>query len=572
MDRNTELHFSQVPTLDISRCKLTKKHDHKTTFNTGDLIPIYCDDILPGTTVKMEMASLVRMMTPIAPVMDNAFLDIYFYFVPHRLVWDHWVNFMGENDDAPWTQTTDYEIPQLTCPSGGWSKGSLADYFGLPTEVEGNGWSANALPFRAYCLCWNSWFRDENLETPVYITKGDSDTTGVNKGVNYDPVTDTEAGAAPLKVCKFHDYFTSALPQPQKGPSVQVPLGDKAKIYYGEGNLSGVTSNDRPIGKEVVVTGNTTGYGTSGIFRSPNSDYSGVDADDLNGNMSNTIYADLSSAIGATVTQLRQSFAVQKFYERDARSGTRYIESILAHFRVTNPDFRMQRPEYMGGLRVPINMNQVVQTDASSYNLVPNYTDPSSPSPSTLTWGTKDTTPQGNLAAYSATSNTDKDLFTHSFTEHGTLLGLAVVRTQHTYQQGLNKMWSRKKKFDFYWPELANLSETAILNKELYLQGTSADDEAFGYQEMWAEYRYKPDMITGEMRSNYSQSLDIWHYADDYASLPSLGSEWIQEPTENMARTLAVQSHDQFFGDFYFEPTYALPMPLYSVPGLIDHH
>lgn len=564
MDRNTELHFSQVPTLDISRCKLTKKHDHKTTFNTGDIIPIYVDDILPGTTIKMKMASLVRMMTPIAPVMDNAFLDLYWYFTPHRLVWEHWVNFMGENDNAPWTQQTQYEIPQIECPSGGWAKGSLADYFGLPTKVIGNGWTANALPFRAYSLVINSWFRDENLETPLYITKGDSTVTGKNKGANYDPITDTELGAAPFKACKFHDYFTSALPQPQKGPAVTVPLGDKAPIIgqKAETPIQGYTEATGLIDEPLAFgSGSTRGFV-----------YSDEDGTQLNTSQYIGLAADLSAAIGATVTQLRQSFAVQKFYERDARSGTRYIETILAHFRVTNPDFRMQRPEYLGGCRVPINMNQVVQTDASATELVPNYTDPDHPSPSTLSWETSDKTPQGNLAAYSATSNTDNDMFVHSFTEHGTLMCLAVVRTQHTYQQGLNKMWSRKGKFDFYWPELANLSETAILNKEIYLQGTDKDNEAFGYQEMWAEYRMMPDQISGELRSNYEQSLDIWHYGDDYSTLPSLGSDWIKEPEENMARTLAVQSHDQFFADFYFEPTYALPMPLYSVPGLIDHH
>lgn len=559
MDRNTELHFSQVPTLDISRCKLTKKHDHKTTFNTGDIIPIYVDDILPGTTVKMEMASLVRMMTPIAPVMDNCFLDVYFYFVPNRLTWDHWVNFMGENDNAPWTQPSVYEVPQITCPSGGWAKGSLADYFGLPTEVEGDGWKANALPFRAYCAIWNTWFRDQNLETPVYISKGDSDTTGVNKGVNYDPVTDTECGAAPLKACKFHDFYTSALPQPQKGPSVTVPLGDYAPVLFGE-NVVPNTTNQTLIG-DIPTVSNTTGAGNAPI--------SAWDPDtesyhSFTTGLGNSLYTDLSEAVGATVTQLRQSFAVQKFYERDARSGTRYIETILAHFRVTNPDFRMQRPEYMGGVRIPININQVVQTDSTRKS---SYYDED-----TSGWITEQSTPQGNLAAYSATAHNDKDLFTHSFTEHGILMGLAVVRTQHTYQQGLNKMWSRKGKFDYYWPELANLSETAILNKEIFLQGKDIDNEAFGYQEMWAEYRYKPDIVTGEMRSNYAQSLDIWHYADDYASLPALSSDWIKEPEENMARTLAIQSHDQFFGDFYFEPTYALPMPLYSVPGLIDHH
>lgn len=561
-DRNTELHFSSVPTLDISRCKLTKKHDHKTTFNNGDLIPIYVDDIIPGTTVKMEMASLVRMMTPIAPVMDNAFLDIYFYFVPYRLVWEHWKQFMGENDTAPWAQSQTYEVPQITCPSGGWAKGSLADYFGLPTGVIGSGWKCNALPFRCYSLIYNEWFRDENLQTPVYISTGDSDTTGKNKDLNYDPITDTECGAAPMKVCKFHDYFTSALPQPQKGPQVTVPIGQEAPVIAGHAfNESDTDTNI--LGKGV--------YANYQNFRF-------YDLTTGTGNMmpsngkSNSLIVDLSEAVGATVTQLRQSFAVQKFYERAARGGSRYIETILSHFRVTNPDFRMQRPEYMGGVRIPVNMNQVVQTDASAMELVPNYTDPSNPSPSTLSWSTQDKTPQGNLAAYSATSHNDRDLFTHSFTEHGCLMGLAVVRTQHTYQQGLNRMWSRKGMFDFYWPELANLSEQGIKNKEIYLQGNSTDDEAFGYQEAWAEYRYKPDMITGEMRSNYAQSLDIWHYGDDYAALPSLGSDWIKEPEENMARTLAVQSHDQFMGDFYFEPTYALPMPLYSVPGLIDHH
>ena len=559
MDRNTELHFSSVPTLDISRCKLTKKHDHKTTFNNGDIIPIYVDDILPGTTVKMNMASVVRMMTPIAPVMDNAYLDIYFYFTPYRLIWEHWTNFMGENDTAPWTQTQNYTIPQITCPSGGWAKGSLADYFGLPTGVIGSGWKANALPFRAYCKIYNDWFRDENLKTPVYISTGDSDTTGKNKGNQYDPVTDTECGAAPLKAAKFHDYFTSALPSTQKGTAVNVPLGSTAPIItavpekaYGSTNK--ISSSD----KWTVGFASTTQNDINQLYDVT------TPTNHLPSPYSAQIVADLSNAVGATVNQLRQAFAVQKFYERAARGGTRYIETILSHFRVTNPDFRMQRPEYMGGTRVPINMNQVVQTDSSGKS---SYYDSTSSG-----WVTEEKTPQGNLAAYSATADSNKDMWTHSFTEHGVLMGLAVVRCDHTYQQGLNRMWSRKSMFDFYWPELANLGEMAILNKEIYLQGNSTDEQAFGYQEAWADYRYKPSIITGEMRSNYAQSLDVWHYGDDYSALPSLGSTWIDEPTANMARTLAIQSHDQFFGDFYFEPTYALPMPLYSVPGLIDHH
>ena len=557
MDRNTELHFSSVPTLDISRCKLTKKHDHKTTFNTGDLIPIYVDDIIPGTTVKMDMASVVRMMTPIAPVMDNAYLDIYFYFVPNRLIWSHWKNFMGENDTAPWAQTGNYTIPQITCPSGGWSKGSLADYFGLPTGVIGSGWKCSALPFRAYVAIWNEWFRDENLKTPAYLSLGDSDTTGKNKGANYDYVTDSECGAAPLKAAKFHDYFTSALPNTQKGTAVSVPLGSSAPVQV----VSGVDSKLYRVGITQGTSANN-GYVTTWTAADPPSRVTGkISGSDSTAQI---MTVDLSSAVGATVNQLRQAFAVQKFYERAARGGTRYIETILSHFRVTNPDFRMQRPEYLGGMRTPINMNQVVQTDSSGKS---SWYDSDNSA-----WVTDEKTPQGNLAAYSATADSNKDMWTHSFTEHGILMGLAVVRTDHTYQQGLNRMWSRKSMFDFYWPELANLGEMAILNKEIYLQGNSTDDQAFGYQEAWADYRYKPNIITGEMRSNYAQSLDIWHYGDDYSSLPSLGSQWIDEPKENMARTLAVQSHDQFFGDFYFEPTYALPMPLYSVPGLIDHH
>lgn len=552
MNREAELHYSNIPSIDISRCKLTKAHDHKTTFNTGDLIPIYVDDLVPGTTVKMKMSEVVRMMTPIAPVLDNAFLDVLFFFTPNRLLWDHWVNFMGENDTAPWAQSNNYEVPQITCPSGGWDKGSLADYFGLPTKVYGNGWKCNALPFRAYCKIWNDWFRDENLKTPVYISTGDSDTTGKNKGQNYDPVTDSECGAAPLKAAKLHDLFTSALPQAQKGPTVNVPLGSSAPVYA------------KPtLGSESLYPPQWTNPSDTVSIMPPSSFYGGGSTPAGNGKIF-TLYTDLSDAVGATVNQLRQAFAVQKFYERAARGGSRYIETIRSHFTVTSPDFRLQRSEYLGGKRVPINMNQVVQTDASGKS---SWYDAD-----TSTWVTDDKTPQGNLAAYSATADTEEDMFTYSTTEHGILMGLAVIRTNHSYQQGLERMWSRKNMFSYFWPELSNLGEAAILNKEIFLQGTSTDDEAFGYQEAWYEYRYKPDIITGELRSNYSQSLDIWHYGDDYATLPSLGSQWIDEPTENMARTLAVQDHDQFFGDFYFAPKYVLPMPLYSVPGLIDHH
>lgn len=561
MNRNTEMHFSQVPSIGLSRSKFDRSFDHKTTFNNGFLIPVFCDcTIMPGDTVKMRTSEVVRMMTPIAPVMDNAFLDTYFFFVPKRLIWDHFKRFMGENDSAPWTQTTEYTEPQITAPTNGWSKGTLADYFGYPTKVDG--WKASALPFRAYAMIWNEWFRDENLKNPVYMSTGDSDTTGKDyDSSTYDPVTDTECGAYPLKVAKLHDYFTSALPAAQKGPAVSVPLGATAPVVGATPtNLHGWTNDPNLEDKPIAIGQAPQGNYTPSFFDASDGTYT-----QLAQGKATMLVTDLSSAVGATVNQLRQAFAIQKFYERQARSGSRYIEVVKGHFDVTNPDFRVQRPEYLGGKRIPININQVIQTDATRLS---SYYDSD-----TSSWKTEDSTPQGNAAAYSVTADSDSDLFTKSFTEHGILMGLVCVRTNHSYQQGLNRQYSMKKFTDYYWPEFANLGEMAILNKEIYMSGTASDDEAaFGYQEAWANYRYFPDQISGEMRSNYAQSLDIWHYGDDYSQLPSLGSDWIDEPTENMARTLAIQNHDQLFGDFLFGAIYTRPMPLFSVPGLIDHH
>lgn len=562
MNRNTELHFGHTPQIDIKRSKFEMSRSNKTTFNVGDVIPVYVDaDILPGDTVQMDMAELVRMATPIYPIMDNLYMDIYWFFVPHRLVWDHWANFWGENDD-PWTQQTSYEIPQLEAPTGGWTEGTIADYFGIPTKVDGI--SVNAMPFRAYSKIWNDWFRDENLKTNCHIYTDETTRTGqTGAETGYTYVTGTEFGGKPCKVAKMHDYFTSALPQPQKGDPVSLnidgglypvktgtednlKIGDPANtLHMGtiKNGLRSIQTDNHTMAIDYVAdtTNNrfNAGYGTQG-----SSTYSpGEGWTPLN------LYADLSNATVMTINQLRTAFAIQKYYENAGLHGTRYIEYLRGVFGVTSSDARLQRAEYLGGKRIPINIDQIIQTSS-----------------------TDATSPQGNTAGFSCTINKD-DMFTKSFEEHGTLMCLVTVRTDHTYQQGLEKQWTRKKWTDYYNPFFANLGEMAILNENIYAQGTSADQEAFGYQEAWAEYRYGINHVTGYMRSNATGSLDVWHFADDYNSQPYLSGDWIDEPYTNVDRTIAVTSQltHQFIGDFFFKTYYTRPMPIYSIPGLIDH-
>ena len=539
----------------MQRSKFVREMTHKTTFNAGDLIPIYVDDAMPGDTIQMDMASCIRMSTPIYPVMDNAYIDTYFFSVPERLVWQHWKEFMGENTNSKWEQEVEYQMPQIKAPTGGWAKGTIADYMGVPTKIENL--SIRADYFRAYCLIWNEWFRDQNLKDPAHINLDDATVTGSN-GSTYQ--TDAQLGGMPLKAAKYADYFTTALPQPQKGPDVMLPLGGSAPVI-GNGMTIGLTDNwprnygliNRPFdpGSSLSISNEAYGKKITDTFAadtSGNKNYSNIGLT-TDGEKSGII-ADLSKAGAATVNQLRQAFAVQRWYEKAARGGTRYTETILAHFGVTSPDSRMQRPEYLGGKRWRVNMDQVLQTSS-----------------------TNTTSPQGNTAAYSLTCD-NSSLFTHSCTEHCIIMGLMVVRTDHTYQQGLARKFSRKSIFDFYWPTYANLGEQAILNKEIYAQGTAADDEVFGYQEAWAEYRYSPSRVSGAFRSNYAQPLDAWHYADYYTKQPILSSEWIDETRANINRTIAVQDEleDQFIGDILFKAEWTRPMPIYSIPGLIDHH
>ena len=577
MNRNANSHFAVNPTnIDIQRSRFSRPSSHKTTFNVGDLIPIYVDaDVLPGDTYQLDTSKVIRMQTLLTPMMDNLYLDTYFFFVPNRLVWEHWKQFMGENTESAWLPDTEYTVPQIKAPTGGWSAGSLADYFGIPTGVDG--FTVNALPFRAYALICNEWFRSTALTDPLVVPVNDTTQIGSN-GSDY--ITDVANGGAPFKAAKFFDYFTGALPAPQLGPDVPLPVAAGSTPVatipvFGNGNtlaftngsiLAGASANainnneyfnvysslyGKPVGTD--PSGNLSslqGLGVAtGTQLGSHPEFSGLVADSSSLNFNITV---------GTINELRTAFQIQKYYERLARGGQRYIEMIKSFFNVTSPDARLQRPEYLGGNRIPININQVIQNSETSAS-----------------------SPMGNTAAFSLTTDRHSD-FTHSFTEHGIIIGLCVARYDHTYQQGLERQWSRKSRFDYYFPVFAHLGEQAIKNKEIFLQsdtvtgttGVPENDEVFGYQEAWAEYRYKPSRVSGEMRSNYATSLDAWHLGDDYSKLPALSDGWLREDKANVDRVLAVKSSvsNQLFADFYFKEKVTRPMPLYSVPGLIDHY
>ena len=565
MNRNVESHFALNPTnIDMSRSRFDRSSSVKTSFNVGDVIPFYVDEVLPGDTFSIDTSKVVRLQTMLTPVMDDIYLDTYWFFVPNRLVWNHWKQFMGENTESAWIPQTEYEVPQITSPAGGWNIGTIADFMGIPTGVANL--SVSALPFRAYSLIMNEWFRDENLSDPLNIPVDDTTVSGVNTG-NY--VTDTVLGGLPFKAAKYHDYFTSCLPSPQKGPDVTIPVSPgtnypvvplakevdsslltnkyKAQILDWHAGSSSYPQSNANIN---FLISNTKPSGS--VEQSRSQDLTDISSYPSGYPVLSNLWAINSGSVSsATINQLRLAFQIQKLYERDARGGTRYIEILKSHFGVTSPDARLQRPEYLGGNRVPINVNQVIQQSATISG----------------------STPQGTPVGLSMTTDTHSD-FTKSFVEHGFVIGLMVARYDHTYQQGIERFWSRKDRFDYYWPVFANIGEQAVLNKELYAQGTDEDSEVFGYQEAWADYRYKPSRVSSEMRSLAPQSLDVWHLADEYSQLPALSDSWIREDKTNVDRVLAVQSSvsNQLFCDVFVKNETTRPMPLYSIPGLIDHH
>lgn len=567
--------FSQIPNSPIQRSVFDRSHDYKTTMDAGYLIPFFVDEVLPGDTFKLRVNAFVRMNTLVAPFMDNVFMDTFFFFVPSRLVWDNWQRFCGEQKNPG--DSTDFLIPSLS-GTNTFTNGSIFDYMGLPTGVALNSTNTpiNALPFRAYNLIYNEWFRDENLIDSIAVPTGDGP----------DPVTNYTL----RKRAKRHDYFTSALPWPQKGPSVDVGLtgnapivgfGDDSRWNFSSSNtysgtqavfgnpvdvldnigLQVFTNREMfstammvPIMQETNQSGRWANIGnqdqSNGDNISPTRAIRGEGFYLPNGILKNssgvTPYADLSGVSAITINDLRQAFQIQKFYEKWARGGSRYTETLRVMFNVISPDARLQRPEYLGGTHSRVNVVPTAQTSS-----------------------TDSVSPQSNLSAFGVLGDSAHG-FNKSFVEHGYVIGLCCLRADITYQQGLNRMWSRRQLFDFYWPTLAHLGEQVVYNREIYTQGTADDNGVFGYQERYAEYRYKPSMITGKLRSTDAQSLDVWHLAQKFDSLPKLNQDFIEE-NPPIARVIAVQNEPQFFADFWFDLKTSRPMPVYSVPGLVDH-
>lgn len=557
--RNTNSYFSMTPTVSIGRTRFDMPHRHLTTANAGQLVPCFLKEVLPGDTWKMDVSLLARMSTLIHPTMDNLYLDLTFFYVPERLCWDHFKEFMGESPVNPFQNPIDYLKPQLRIPESGFSKGSIGDHFGLPTFPISYSASreVDATPFRAFSLIWQEWWRDENLDYGLLIQKGDATIDGVNDSSEIPEdyserpyIYTTERGGPCPPVNKFHDYFTSSLPEPLRGDDVLIPF-ENIPIFADDPSVADSGYLNLPLAmydeESTPFPVGTFSLNTDGSLGLSANDF----ADSGRVYVSNTpgydyirgLYA--NGLVGApSINDLRLAVATQQFLEASALYGNRYTELLRGMFGVIAPDASLQRPEYLGGKRIRVNVAQVLQTSS-----------------------TDEISPQGNVAGYSVTGD-KSELFTKSFTEHGWLIGCFCIRNENTYQQGINKLWKRKDRLDYYWPKFANLGNQPVMTTEIYAD--SPADSVFGYQEYAADYRYNPSVVTGAFRSDYAQTLDSWHYADFYESMPYLSSEWLKVDPGNVDRTLAVQSllEDQFLCDFYFDAVVVRPMPAHSVPGL----
>lgn len=573
MNRNVESHFSELPSANIQRSTFDRSFDHKTSFNAGDLIPFMVEEVLPGDTFNITTSKVVRSQTLLTPLMDNMYLDTYYFFVPNRLIWNHWKEFCGENTQGAWAPSIEYSIPSISSPSGGFAVGSLADYMGLPVNTE---WKAeaelspSALPFRAYALICNEFFRDENLSDPLLIPMDDANQLGSN-GDNY--ISDVANGGKPFRVAKFHSYFSSALPAAQKGQSVGIPLNipvfsggvfpvTASNTYsmpetaypavFGVGQGEFNKLNDiKPINLNYATAVRTNGDNLNlSVSADGNVNWKNFNTvTPLNLNVDIPQVGDGTAQVEFSVNELRLAFAYQRYLEALARSGSRYTELLLGLFGVKSPDARLQRPEYLGGNRVPINVTEVTNNAQGEKDFL------------------------GDLGAKSQTNDRNHD-FIKSFTEHGLLVGCLCVRYDHSFSQNINRFWTRKTFTDFYNPKFANLGEVPVYQCEIYTDGTNlTKDKVFGYQEIWADYRYRENMCSSEMRPGVENSLAYWHLGDYYEEAPILSDEWIRETPVNLDRVLAV-SHtvaNQFWADIYVQNHVTRCMPMYSVPGLIDH-
>lgn len=558
MNRNNERHFLNVPQVHASRTRFNREQTILTTFDSGKLIPFFVDEVLPGDTFQVDTSAIIRMTTPKYPVMDDAFIDFYYFYCPNRILWDDFKYFMGEAEDKPWAPTKEYRMPELACIGSKDNpvpyEKSILDYMGVPTKIE-NEFRINALPVRAYVKIWNEYFRDENVDNrAVLVTAGKDEAYQDSKNEeNLDEILKKAyTGGRCLPVNKFHDYFTSCMPYPARGPEVTLPLNGNAPVgMYKDTELTQFGT----VGGHTEIYLNQTLSGSAlapNIGNSQNQNYKGyglvTGSSSPSDQVNDTAYlgADLSKVTAATINDLRKAVAVQQYYEALARGGSRYREQLQALWNVTISDKTVQIPEYLGGGRYHVNMNQIVQTSGQQKNA---------------------DTPIGETGAISVTP-VNESSFTKSFEEHGFVIGVMCVRHNHSYQQGLERFWSRRDRLDYYVPQFANIGEQPVKKKEIMLTGNTTDEETFGYQEAWADYRMKPNRVSGLMRSNATGTLDFWHYADNYSAVPTLSQGWMAEGKSEIARTLVVQDEPQFFGAIRVANKTTRRMPLYSVPGL----